>query len=467
MSVNKWILVQMVIIIFLSFFLGYKTNEIESAGVKILPEWIASSSVGEFAFARTSDNGIITLKDLKEVQQAFEQIQRYFIQEGVTKRQLIDGAIAGGVMSLHEKYSSYYPPSNSTEIKEDLEGFYGGIGIMVEPIQDGRGALITSVFPTGPAFEAGLEAGDIIMEVGDEDVSTIYLQDIVSRIKGPEKTHVTMKVFRQAIGDTIEMDVERKNVKYPTVFEKKILEDTDGIGYIQLANFNQETSKDFQIAVDELLALGMKSLILDLKQNTGGSFQAAIEIADVFIGEGVIVYTEDRDGHLIEYPGEGHGDGGKKLDIPLVVLVNVYSASASEVLAGAIKDYEVGTLIGTTTFGKGVIQSVLPQSAGGLLMLTISKYLTPDKHDIHGIGIKPDIEAKIDLETTTDPFLKEKHERSKELRLEQEAIRDELLEYLKDYDFQLETAKQFLATGELLEGAFYVEEEIEEEIVVE
>jgi carboxyl-terminal processing protease len=467
MSVNKWILVQMIIIIFLSFFLGYKTSQIETAGVEILPEWIASSSIGEFAFTRTSDKGIITLKDLKEVQQAFEQIQRHFINHDVTKRQLIDGAIAGGVASLNDRYSRYYPPTDSREIQEDLDGFYGGIGIMVEPIQDGRGALITSVFKTGPAFDVGIMAGDIIVEVEGEDVAGMFLHDIVARIKGPENTHVKMKVYRQSIGDNIEIDVERKNVKYPSVFEKKILEGTDGIGYIQLANFNNETSKDFQIAIDELLELGMKSLILDLKQNTGGSFQAAIEIADIFVADGVMVYSESRDGHLIEYPGKDNGDGGKKLDIPLVVLVDMYSASASEVLAGAIKDHDVGTLIGTKTFGKGVIQSVLPQPSNGLLLLTISKYLTPDRHDINHTGIQPNIQAEIDFETTSDPFLKEKYKKAEELRLELIAIRDELMQYLKDYDFPLETAKQYLANGELLEGAFFIEEEVEEEAIVE
>ncbi len=467
MSVNKWILVQMIIIIFLSFFLGYKTNQIESAGVEILPEWIASSSIGEFAFSRTSDKGIITLNDLNEVRHAFEQIQRHFIREDVTKQQLIDGAIAGGVASLGDRYSEYYPPTDSREIKEDLAGFYGGIGIMVEPIKDSRGALITSVFKIGPAFVAGIMAGDIIIEVEGEDVSSMFLREIVARIKGPENTHVKMKLFRQSIGDYIELDVERKIVKYPSVFEKKILEGTDGIGYIQLAIFNNETAKDFQVAIDELLELGMKSLILDLKQNTGGSFQAAIEIADVFIADGVLVYVEGRDGNLFEYPGEGKGDGGKKLDIPLVVLVDRYSASASEVLAGAIKDYGVGTLIGTTTFGKGVIQSVLELESDGILMLTISKYLTPDQNDIHDKGIVPDIQAEVDFEKTTDPFLKEKYQKAEELRIELLEIRDELMQYLRNYDYQLETAKQYLANGELLEGAFFIEEEVEEEEIDE
>ncbi|MFH1515128.1 MAG: S41 family peptidase, partial [bacterium] len=406
-----------------------------------------------------SDTGIITLKDLTEVQKVFEQMQRYFIDDNITKRQLIDGAIAGGVSSLKDRYSRYVPPQESREVTEDLEGFYGGVGIMVEPIQDQKGALLTQVFKTGPADEVGMNAGDIITHVEDQDVTEMFLYDIVAKIKGPVDTKVKVTVYRQAIGDSLDFELTRKNVKYPSVFESKILEGTDGIGYIQLVNFNNETTKDTQKAVDDLLEQGMKSLVLDLKQNTGGSFAAAIEIADIFVGDGVMVYTEDRDNTLQEYPPQGKGDGGKKLGIPLVVLVDQYSASASEILAGAIKDHKVGTLIGRDTFGKGVVQSVIPQTAGGILLLTISKYLTPDKNDINQIGIKPDIHAEIDPETTNDPFLKEKYTRMLELRDESREITTELVEYLKGYNFPLEVAKQYLSTGELLDGAYLVTDE--------
>jgi len=450
MSVNKWILVQMVIIIFLSFFLGYKTHQFESAGIEILPEWIANSSIGEFALGRASDDGIITLKDFKTVQQVFEFMQMNFIRDDVTKLKLLEGAVSGGVTALGDRYSRYIPLTESKQFQDDIEGFYGGIGILVEAVNNGRGALITSVFKTGPGYEAGVMAGDVVTKVGDEDTTELFLHEIVAKIKGPEKTKVKIMVYRPSIDDTLEFTLERKRVKYPSVFEKKILEGTDKTGYIQLIQFNIESTKDMQSAVDELMKQGMKSLILDLRQNTGGAFEPAVKIADIFIPDGTIVYTENRGGKLNQFDSD---DGGKKLGIPVVVLVDSFSASASEILAGAIKDYKAGTIMGVKTFGKGVVQNVVPIPDGGTLILTTSKYLTPSKTDINEKGIMPDIVTELDLDKTSDPFLREKYQKAEKLRQEIIVIRDEIMKRLREYDFQLEAAKEYLATGKLIEGA--------------
>jgi carboxyl-terminal processing protease len=289
MTVNKWILVQMTIIIVLSFFLGYKTHQIETIGIEVLPDWLASSSIGEFAFSSTTDEGIITLKDLKEVQQAFEFMQRNYLQPGVTKKALIDGAITGGVQALGDQYSRYVPAVESTKVQEDIAGFYGGIGILVEAVRNGRGTMITSVFKSGPAYEVGIMAGDIIVKVEDTDTTEMFLYETVEKIKGPENTNVKITVYRMSIEDEVEFSVPRKKVKYPSVYESKILEGTDSMGYIQLIQFNNESAKDMKEAVTKLLGEGMKSLILDLRQNTGGAFAPSIDIADIFVDKGVMV----------------------------------------------------------------------------------------------------------------------------------------------------------------------------------
>jgi carboxyl-terminal processing protease len=460
MSVNKWILVQMVVIIVLSFFIGYKTHQFETAGIEILPEWIANSSVGEFALGRVGDDGVITLKDFKTVQQVFEFMQTNFIRNDVTREKLLEGAISGGVYALGDRYSRFVPPSESKQLQDDIEGFYGGIGILVEPLTNGRGAMITSAFKTGPAYEAGVMAGDIITKVDGADTSELLLNEIVGKIKGPEKTKVKITVYRPAIDDVLEFEMERKRVKYPSVFDPKILEGTDKMGYVHLIQFNNESAKDMQSAVDELTAKGMKSLILDLRQNTGGSFDPAVKIADMFIPDGAIVYTEDRNGKLNEFDSK---DGGKKLDIPVVVLVDSFSASASEILAGAIKDYKAGTIMGTKTFGKGVVQNVVNIPDGGTLILTTSKYLTPLKNDINEKGIMPDIVADLDLSKTSDPILKQKYEQAEKYREEIIKLRDDILKRLREYDYQLEAAKEYLATGKLIEGAKLAEDVIKEE----
>lgn len=457
MTVNKWILVQMTIIIVLSFFLGYKTHQIETIGIEVLPDWLASSSIGEFAFSSTTDEGIITLKDLKEIQQAFEFIQRNYLRPGVTKKELIDGAISGGVQAIGDQYSRYVPAQGSNKVQEDIAGFYGGIGILVEAVRNGRGTMITSVFKTGPAYEAGIMAGDIIVKVGDTDTTELYLTETVEKIKGPENTNINITVYRMSIEDEVEFSVPRKKVKYPSVYESKILEGTDHMGYIQLIQFNNESARDMKEAVMKLQGEGMKSLILDLRQNTGGAFAPAIDIADIFVDKGNMVFTVDRNNEMTEYPGQ---DNGEKVDIPLAVLVDGFSASASEILAGALKDYKAGTIIGTKTFGKGVVQNVITLPEGGTLILTTSKYLTPEKHDINKLGIDPDIWAEIDFENSPDPFITQKYQEAEKLRVELTDIRDELMKYLKEYDYQLEVAKKYMSTGELIQGAQTEEEHL-------
>jgi carboxyl-terminal processing protease len=456
MTVNKWILIQMIIIIMLSFFLGYKTHQLEQIDEKILPEWIANSSIGEFVFARSDSDGIVNQRDMKEVQNILELVQRNHIDNAITKRELIDGAIAGGVSATHDQYSRYVPKQESREVAEDIVGFYGGIGILVEPVSEGKGCLVTSVFKNAPAFDVGIMAGDMIIEVDGKDVADLFLHEIVAKLKGPEDTKVKVKVIRTSIQDTLEFDVVRKKVKYPSVFEYKILEGTDGMGYINLIQFNNESTRDMKAAIDDLVKQGMKSLVLDIRQNTGGSFMPATEIADMFIDSGIMVYTVDRDGNTIEYKGK---DKGEKLGIPLVVLVDQFSASASEILAGAIKDHKAGTIIGSRTFGKGVVQNVSTLPEGGTLILTISKYLTPNKTDINKKGIYPDILAEVDFEKTSDPFLKEKYQKAEQIRQDYIALRDEIIKYLRDHDFPLQVAKDYLTTGKIPSDASFLTEE--------
>jgi carboxyl-terminal processing protease len=227
--------------------------------------------------------------------------------------------------------------------------------------------------------------------VDGESIQGLELSEIVTKVKGKEGTTVHLTIIRDGETDYLELDVERRQIETPTVTYEMY---DNEIGYIQIKEFDEVTTDQFIEALDAVKAADAKGLILDLRGNPGGSLPVVVEIARNILPEGRIVYTEDKYGEQEEYTC----DGKNELQIPLVVLVNGNSASASEILAGAIKDYNKGTLIGTTTFGKGIVQRVLPLTDGTAMKLTISAYYTPNGNNIHGIGIEPDIECELDTE---------------------------------------------------------------------
>lgn len=313
----------------------------------------------------------------------------YYLDEDIDEEAMTEGMYAGIVDALGDPYSTYYTAEEWQSIMEETEGVYYGIGAYISIDSVTNCAMISGVIEDAPAQEAGLRENDIIYQVEGESTQGLELSEVVSRIKGEEGTKVHLTIYREGAENYLEIDVERRKIETPTVNYEMY---DNGVGYIQITEFDDVTLDQFTEALAVVKGSGAKGLILDLRSNPGGSLSVVTDIAREILPKGLIVYTEDKYGKREEYTC----DGKKELDIPLVVLINGNSASASEILAGAIKDYGKGTLIGTTTFGKGIVQRILPLTDGTALKLTISSYFTPNGNNIHGIGIEPDIECEFD-----------------------------------------------------------------------
>lgn len=337
-------------------------------------------------------------------------IDTYFYKEDVDKDAMVDGIFKGMVESLGDPYSEYYSKEELESLYQDSLGVYYGVGAYVSLDTATGLAKVSGIIADSPAEEADLRAEDIIYKVDDVDVTGMTLQETVSLIKGDENTTVKLTLIRD--GKEIEKEVTRRKVESPTVKFEML---DDGMAYIQITEFDTVTVDQFTEAMAMARGNDMKGLILDLRSNPGGNLSSVVSIAKQMLPKGLIVYTEDRDGNREEYSC----DGSKELDVPMVVLVNGNSASASEILAGAIKDYGIGTLVGTTTFGKGIVQRPIELSDGSAVKLTISSYYTPNGINIHGIGIEPDVECEFDSERYySDEAYDNQLEKAKEVLLQ-------------------------------------------------
>lgn len=317
-------------------------------------------------------------------------IDNYYLEE-VDSSAFADGIYKGFMSSLEDPYSTYYTKEEYTALMESSSGVYHGIGATVS--QDVKTGIITIVkpFENGPAYKAGLLPGDILYKVENVEVTGMDLSEVVSKMKGPEGTKVNISVVREGESEPLQFTIVRQQINVPTI-EHKML--ADKIGYIIITEFDEITVKQFESAVDELEKAGMKGLIVDVRNNPGGLLASVVKILDRLLPKGLIVYTEDKYGNRLEEDAIDE----KMLTVPLAVLINGNSASASEIFAGAIQDYQIGTVVGTTSFGKGIVQKVIPLSDGTAIKLTISKYYTPKGRNIHGTGIKPDVEIDLDAE---------------------------------------------------------------------
>lgn len=354
-------------------------------GMKVY-EAVDSRNVAE---GGTADS--VVNEDTEEKLAAIEDVieEYYYRDEDIDVEAMNEGMYAGMVNSLGDPYSVYYTEEEWNDLMQETEGIYYGIGayLMIDP-NTGLGK-ISGVIENTPAQEAGLRADDLLYLVDGESTMGMELSEIVAMVKGEEGTTVHLTIYREGESDYLEIDVERRKIEAPTV-NYEMLE--DHIGYIQITEFDEVTTDQFTEALAVIKGSGAKGLILDLRGNPGGSLNAVVDIAREILPKGLIVYTEDKYGQRDEYSC----DGKSELDMPLVVLVNGNSASASEILAGAIKDYRKGVLVGTTTFGKGIVQRVLPLTDGTALKLTISTYYTPNGNNIHGVGIEPDVICEFD-----------------------------------------------------------------------
>ncbi|MEE0920039.1 MAG: S41 family peptidase [Lachnospiraceae bacterium] len=340
---------------------------------------------------KSQDTESITDQSVINKMSIVENIVRKNYWQDIDEETLEQGVYRGILDSLEDPYSVYYTAEELEKLREETQGIYYGIGAYISQNTDIGYAQISKVIKNTPAEESGLMQDDIIYKVNDEDMQGKDSNYVVSRIKGDEHTFVKITVIRENEKDPIDFDVERRKIETPTV-EYTMYE--DNMAYIQISEFDIVTTSQFENAYEQAKKDGMKGLIIDLRSNPGGNLSTVCEIARMILPKGLIVYTEDKYGKREEYTC----DGSHQIDVPLVVLTNGHSASASEILAGAIKDYKIGKLVGTTTFGKGIVQSVLSLSDGSAVKLTVSSYFTPNGNNIHEIGIEPDVEVEFDSE---------------------------------------------------------------------
>lgn len=319
-----------------------------------------------------------------------ETVDKYFWKD-VEEETLQDGIYKGMLAALDDPYSVYYTKEELISLQQQTEGIYYGIGAYISKDLETGYVQISRIIKGTPAEESDLMQGDYIYAIEGESMYGKESDYVVSKIKGEEGTFVTITVLREGEADPIDIDVERRRIESPTV-EYEMYD--NGIAYIQITEFDLVTTGQFEEAYNQAKADGMKGLIIDLRSNPGGNLSTVCDIARMLLPKGLIVYTEDKYGKREEYKC----DGSNEIDVPLVVLADGYSASASEILTGAVKDYGIGTIVGTTTYGKGIVQKVINLSDGSALKLTVSTYFTPNGNNIHGIGIEPDIEVPFDAE---------------------------------------------------------------------
>lgn len=333
-----------------------------------------------------------TFEKMKVIEDAVSTY--YYYEDKVDAEEMREGIYKGMIDSLGDPYSEYYSKEELEEAINSNQGISYGIGAYISMSKQMNMAMINGVMEGSPAEEAGLREGDIIYEVDGEATQGMSLTQVVSLVKGREGTTVQLTIYREGEVDFQRLEIKRSKRLETTTVDSGMLEDADNIGYLRIREFDTVTVDQYTEAMAELRGHGMEGMILDLRSNPGGDVNAVVEIARKILPEGLIVYTEDKQGVRKEYTC----DGKKELDVPLVVLVNEYSASASEILAGAIQDYHKGTLVGTTTYGKGIVQQIQRLDDGTALKLTISAYYTPAGRNIHGVGIKPDVELEYDYE---------------------------------------------------------------------
>lgn len=334
----------------------------------------------------SSSQEVLDARTELKMKELLEQIDLYYYEDVDTEK-LTDGLYKGMFEGIGDPYSVYYTKEEYDSMMASTSGTYCGIGAVLSQDVKTMQVSILHVYDNTPAQKAGLKDGDVIVKVEDIVASEEELSELVTNIRGDKGTKVHLQILREGEEDYLEFDIERNEVEVPTV-DYEMLE--NNIGYIEITEFSEPTKEQFMNAVNDLQKQGMKSMIVDLRDNPGGYLTAVTEILDEILPKGITVYTEDKYGNRQDYTS----DAEHQMDYPLAVLVNGNSASASEIFAGAIKDYDYGTLIGTKTFGKGIVQSVRQLTDGSAIKLTTAKYYTPKGNYIHEVGIEPDVELE-------------------------------------------------------------------------
>ena len=355
--------------------------------------------IGLFIKVKTYSSGsgnLVTQSEEVQTKLAFLEtyIRGYFLDE-IDDEQMEDYLYYGLVAGLGDPYAAYYNEEETQSMLDSSSGNYCGIGAVFSQNLITGTITVTRVYEGCPSYEAGLLPEDILYKVGDEEVTGQDLTNVVTKIKGEEGTEVTLTMIRGE--EYIDFTMKRQMIEVPTI-EHEML--ADRVGYIMISEFDGVTDEQFIEALENLQSQGMESLVIDLRNNGGGSVESVCHIADKLLPEGPIVYTE--------YKGEEREARNSDSDcvkVPIAVLMNGASASASEILAGALQDYGAAKIIGTQSYGKGIVQSIFDLQDGTALKLTTAKYYTPNGNNIHEIGITPDVEIDLPEELKTEVTL--------------------------------------------------------------
>lgn len=339
-------------------------------------------------------------KKLEQIQDIIDK--KYLFEEKIDTSEEEAGIYQGFLSGLNDPYAVYYTPDELTSFLDETNGSYCGIGALVsQNVQTGVSTIVR-VFEGSPAEEAGILPGDALYKVDGIEVIGMDLSLLVNNyVKGEEGSQLTITVYRENSGEYKDITLTRRPIDVQTVSGKMLDEE---IGYISVAEFDRVTADQFKSKIEELQGEGMKRLIIDLRNNPGGEVTTVVSMADYILKDGGRILTvANKKGTEETYDAED----GHSLEIPMVVLVNGNSASASEVFTGAMKDYGVATIVGTKTFGKGIVQTLMPLSDGNAIKLTTDHYYTPNGNDIHGKGIEPDLEVELDEEAAQEVVIPE------------------------------------------------------------
>ncbi|HSL04218.1 MAG TPA: S41 family peptidase, partial [Nitrospiraceae bacterium] len=325
-----------------------------------------------------------TYEELKTFSEVLTQVQKSYVDETKAK-DLVQGAIRG-MLSTLDPHSAYMTPEMYKEMQVETKGEFGGVGIQIG-VKENRLAVIAPIEGT-PAYRAGVKAGDFITKVNDETTKDLTLMDAVQKMRGPKGSKVNLTIQREGTPDPLQFTLVRDTIKIESV-KSKVL---DNIGYVRLTQFQEATGRDLSKVLKQFKEQKLQSTILDLRNNPGGLLTAAVEVSEQFLPGGkLVVYTKGRESKKDEWIAKGKDQMD---DSPMIILVNEGSASASEIVAGALQDYGRAVIVGTTSFGKGSVQTILPLGDGSGLRLTTAKYYTPKGRSIQSTGITPDIVVK-------------------------------------------------------------------------
>ena len=379
--------------------------------------------------------------NLNKITNMINIIQQKFVgKKNPTKQELYEYAMTGMVNGLDDPYSEYLTKKDLESFTEDLDGEYVGVGMSIDKKKDAP-LVVVSPFVGSPAAKAGMKIGDKVTKVDKTDIIPLNATETVNLLKGKQGTKVDVEVVREGVKNPFTVTIIRDTIKLEMV-ESKML--PDQIGYVSLLKFGNHTGAELKKHIEQLQAQGMKGLILDLRSNPGGSLKEAQDISSLFLTQDLVVYLKYKNGQETRYNRTMPSLG----NFPLIILVNGGSASASEIVTGAIKDYKRGTIIGQKTFGKGIVQEVIPLEGGDAIKLTVAQYFTPNGNYIHEKGIEPDIKVDMEEVLSIKGYANDSEEarenRMKEIRtyLEKEKGKEETDKIISAGDVQLKRATE-------------------------